>query len=148
MKLLFLFLLTQLIHSEVKIKDFNFIEAEYRLIKGNLPCIDGYVGWMEGEDSLSFMLGFNIVISNINEGKIVSEDRTVEDCKFDSTSKISNNTIESIENTICSNSTIKKVQTIKISPKNELIYSLKVYNDNKVVRDTKCIYKKKNELQN
>lgn len=142
MKIFLLLLLTQFSYSEMKIKDFSFTEAEYKLVTGDLPCIDGYVGWMEGEDSLSFMLGFNIVISNINEGKVISKDRTVEDCKFDSTSKASNNIIESVENTTCSNSTIKKVQTIEITPKNELLYSLKVFNDGKVVRDTKCIYKK------
>ncbi|MCH2534611.1 MAG: hypothetical protein MK008_09250 [Bdellovibrionales bacterium] len=144
MKLLFILLVTQFSYSEIKVNNFNFIEGEYQLVKGDLPCIDGYVGWMEGQDSLSFMLGFNIIISNINEGKIVSKDRTVEDCKFDSTSKISKNIIESVENTICSNSTIKKIQNIKISRKNELLYTLKVYNDNKVVRDTKCVYKKQN----
>lgn len=145
MKLLVLIILSQVINANSSIKNFNFTDGEYTLLKGDLPCTDGYVGWMTGEESLSFMLGFNIVISNINEGKITSKNRTIKDCKFESTSKNGKNKLESIENTFCIDSSIKKTQIITISSDNHLHYTLKIFNDDKLVRDVKCEYEKLKE---
>jgi len=60
--------------------ELGFQSGIYNMVKGESPCAESFVGWMDGEPSPSFMLGQNIVFANINEGSVEKRKTHSDEC--------------------------------------------------------------------
>lgn len=124
----------------------GFKEGEYHLVSGDLPCAQGYVGWMTGYESLSFKVGSWIAITRINEG-LLKKPPEPGACAEDSTATLTTNTIEQVDNTNCPEGKFKRRDLVTI--KDESVkYSSVSYKDGKVIKEINCIYTRSSDKKN
>ncbi len=103
----------------------SFTEGEYSLKSGAGPCQDGFVGWMEGTNNSSFMLGYGIVFSEIGKGKVTRPSEQSGGCSYVTETEALSNELRQEALVTCPQEEVRRVEVAKFE-KNKIQYTLKI----------------------
>lgn len=120
-------------------EELGFLPGEYDLTIGSSPCTETFVGWMDGEAKPSFMLGQNIVFSDINQGAVERKAQEPEDCTYRSETTLQKNKIEQSTNIKCLSSEVTRKETMMVKG-TKLLYSVEIQSMGKKSKTISCEY--------